>query len=50
MVTVVKPDKPALKAIGRNVLDPARRPGAARAGYAQAASAAAEVKDVWSVS
>lgn len=49
-VTVVKPDKPALKAIGRNVLDPARRPGAARAGYAQAASVAAEVKAVWSVS
>jgi NTE family protein len=49
-VTVVKPDKPTLKAIGRNVLDPARRPGAARAGYAQAASVAAEVKDVWSVS
>ncbi len=49
-VTVVTPGKPALKAIGRNVLDPARRPDAARAGYAQAASAAAEVKDVWSVS
>lgn len=49
-VSVVKPDKPALRAIGRNVLDPARRPGAARAGHAQAASVAAEVKAVWSVS
>jgi len=49
-VIVVKPDKPALRAIGRNVLDPTRRPPAARAGYAQAASVAAEVKAVWSVS
>src|SRR5262249_5794435 len=37
-VTVVKPDKAALKAIGKNVLDPAHRPAAARAGYAQASS------------
>jgi NTE family protein len=49
-VTVVKPDRPAMRAIGRNVLDPARRPGAARAGYAQAASVAAGVRAVWSVS
>jgi NTE family protein len=49
-VTVVKPDKPALRAIGRNVLDPGRRPGAARAGFAQAASVVAQVKAVWSVS
>src|SRR5260370_15744995 len=41
-VTVVTPGKPALKAIGRNDLDPARRPDAARAGYAQASSAAPE--------
>ena len=46
-VAVVKPDKAALKAIGRNVLDPARRPAAARAGYAQAAAEADAVKAVW---
>lgn len=49
-VAVIKPDKPALRAIGRNVLDPARRSGSARAGYAQAASVAGEVKAIWSVS
>jgi NTE family protein len=47
-VSLVKPDKAALRAIGRNVLDPARRAGSARAGYAQAASAAEDVKAVWS--
>jgi NTE family protein len=47
-VSLVKPDKAALRAIGRNVLDPARRPGSARAGYAQAASVADDVKAVWS--
>jgi NTE family protein len=47
-VTVIKPDKAALRAIGRNVLDPARRPAAAQAGYAQAASVAAETEAVWS--
>ncbi len=46
-VAVVKPDKAALKAIGRNVLDPARRPDAARAGYTQAGSEADAVKAVW---
>ncbi len=46
-VAVVKPDKAALKAIGRNVLDPARRPDAARAGFAQAASETDAVKAVW---
>jgi NTE family protein len=46
-VVVVKPDKAALKAIGRNVLDPARRPGAAIAGYAQAPAEADAVKAVW---
>ncbi len=49
-VTVVKPDKAALRAIGRNVLDPARRPVSARAGFAQAASVAEVVKAVWSAS
>jgi NTE family protein len=47
-VMVIKPDKAALRAIGRNVLDPARRPAAAQAGYAQAASVAAETEAVWS--
>jgi NTE family protein len=44
---LIKPDKTALAAIGRNVLDPANRPAAARAGYAQAATEAAAVKEVW---
>jgi NTE family protein len=47
-VTVIKPDKAALRAIGRNVLDPARRPAAALAGYAQAGAVAHQVKAVWS--
>ena len=47
-VTVVKPDKAALAAIGRNVLDPAHRPDAARAGFTQAASEAAAIRAVWS--
>jgi NTE family protein len=47
-VAVIKPDKAALRAIGRNVLDPARRPAAAQAGFAQAASVAAETEAVWS--
>jgi len=48
LVTVIKPDKAALRAIGRNVLDPARRPAAALAGYAQAESVALEANAVWS--
>lgn len=48
LVTVIKPDKAALRAIGRNVLDPARRPAAALAGYAQAESVAQQAKAVWS--
>jgi NTE family protein len=47
-VAVVQPDAAALRAIGRNVLDPARRPGAARAGRAQAAPAAGRIAEVWS--
>ena len=46
-VVVVSPDQAALAAIGRNVLDPARREPAARAGRAQAAKVAAEVAAVW---
>lgn len=44
---VVSPDRSAKRAIGRNVLDPARRAGAAKAGRAQAAAVAAAVAAVW---
>ena len=44
LVTAISPDKAALAAIGKNVLDPAHRPAAARAGYVQAASVAAAVR------
>ncbi|MET8367032.1 patatin-like phospholipase family protein [Micromonospora sp. NPDC005252] len=46
-VVVVTPDAAARTAIGRNVLDPARRAGAARAGWAQAATVADEVMALW---
>ncbi|QYN35260.1 patatin-like phospholipase family protein [Pseudonocardia sp. DSM 110487] len=46
-VALVSPDADALAAIGRNVLDPAHRAAAARAGRAQAAGAAAEVARAW---
>jgi NTE family protein len=46
-VALVNPDAEALAAIGRNVLDPARRAAAARAGRAQAASAVADVTGAW---
>jgi NTE family protein len=46
--TLVTPDAAARRAIGRNVLDLARRAPAAQAGRAQAASAAVEVTRVWS--
>ena len=45
---VISPDAEARKAIGTNVLDPARRVGSARAGHAQAASVAKSVADLWS--
>jgi NTE family protein len=44
---VVSPDAASLAAIGRNVLDPAQRPAAARAGHAQAASVADRVREAW---
>jgi len=47
MVTVVEPDPAAARLIGRNGLDPALRAPAARAGYAQALSAAGQVAAVW---
>jgi NTE family protein len=44
---VVAPDKQARQAIGRNVLDPARRAPAARAGREQGATVASAVADIW---
>lgn len=46
-VAVVWPDHAAKAAIGRNVLDPARRAPAARAGHAQAGPALDRVAAVW---
>jgi NTE family protein len=46
-VVVIRPDSAALQAIGKNVLDPANRPAAAAAGYAQAAAELATVAAVW---
>ncbi|MEJ3747923.1 patatin-like phospholipase family protein [Actinomycetes bacterium KLBMP 9797] len=46
-VVTVTPDRGARAAIGRNVLDPARRAPSARAGRAQAASIARAVAAVW---
>ena len=45
---VVSPDANARHAIGRNVLDPARRVASARAGHIQAAAVAAACAAVWS--
>ncbi len=47
-VAMVSPDVAALAAIGRNVLDPAKRAAAARAGREQAASVVPDVTSVWS--
>jgi NTE family protein len=47
VVTVIEPDAASLKAIGRNILDPVRRPAAARAGFAQAGEAAHPAAVVW---
>ncbi len=44
---MIKPDKAALRAIGKNVLNPERRPAAALAGYAQSGSVAGEAKAIW---
>lgn len=43
----VSPDLAARRAIGRNVLDPANRAAAARAGREQAASAAPSIAVIW---
>ena len=45
---VVSPDANARNAIGRNVLDPARRVASARAGHEQAAAVAGACAAVWS--
>lgn len=46
-VVLIKPDAAALRAIGKNVLDPANRPAAAAAGYAQAAAESPVVAAIW---
>jgi NTE family protein len=46
-VVLVQPDRAAVHAIGRNVLDLSRRAAAATAGRAQAAAEAAAVRAVW---
>ncbi|MBO0511064.1 patatin-like phospholipase family protein [Streptomyces beijiangensis] len=46
-VEVITPDAAARKAFGRNVLDPARRAPAARAGLAQASAHAEAVAALW---
>ena len=43
----ITPDADSLEAIGRNVLDPSKRVGAARAGAAQGARLAAELAEGW---
>lgn len=47
-VLLITPSAAARKAFGRNVLDPARRDPAARAGLEQAAGHVAEARAVWS--
>ncbi|WP_407548406.1 patatin-like phospholipase family protein [Streptomyces sp. Pv4-95] len=47
-VCVVTPDREARAAFGRNVLDPAKRADAARAGRRQSARHTAEIRQVWS--
>ncbi|MER8097279.1 patatin-like phospholipase family protein [Streptomyces goshikiensis] len=46
-VALLVPDRAARKAIGRNMLDQSRRAAAARAGRAQAAACAGDVRAVW---
>jgi len=46
-VALVRPDRAAMRAIGRNVLDVSRRAAAATAGRAQAAAEAAAVRAAW---
>ena len=46
-VALVRPDRAAMRAIGRNVLDVSRRAAAATAGLTQATAEAAAVRAVW---
>jgi NTE family protein len=46
-VAVVSPDKQSKVAIGKNVLDPAARAASAEAGRRQAATALAQISEVW---
>jgi NTE family protein len=46
--SVITPDAEALAAFGRNLLDPAKRADAARAGLRQSADLVDEVRHVWS--
>jgi NTE family protein len=46
-VALVTPDRAAQSAFGRNVLDPAKRAAAARAGLAQAAAVVDRIRSVW---
>jgi NTE family protein len=45
-VVVVRPDRAARKAMGRNALDPNRRPPAARAGFGQAEASVSAVRQL----
>jgi NTE family protein len=47
VVALVGPDPVATAAFGRNLLDPACRAPSARAGYAQAEAAGADLAAVW---
>jgi NTE family protein len=47
-VVLVAPNAESAAAMGRNVLDSAGRPAAARAGYAQAQEALPDVAALWS--
>jgi NTE family protein len=46
-VALVTPDRTALASFGRNLLDPAKRAAAARAGLTQAATVLDRVRSVW---
>jgi NTE family protein len=46
-VELVTPDRAAVKAFGRNVLDPANRSASARAGLAQADAILERVRQIW---
>jgi NTE family protein len=47
-VELITPDRNAVKAFGRNILDPANRAASARAGLAQADAVLERIRQVWS--